>query len=204
MTGGLGLTGQDRLIEVKIGRRQQRPVRDQLIARLHDHDIVVDELIRRKLTGAPIAPNPRRRRDQQRETIQCPLRPHLLDDPDRRVRHDDAEEQGIARVAEDERQCPEDSQDEVERSQDDARVGPTRLRPAPGQAPSPASAPPRPHSIPPGRVLDPATAGRRRLPIRRRPSVPGPSCGDRPPRRALGVTERRECPHDHHVSDQQR
>ena len=48
MTRGLGLTGQDRLIEVKIGRRQQRPVRDQLIARLHDHHIVDHELLTRQ------------------------------------------------------------------------------------------------------------------------------------------------------------
>ena len=39
---------------------------------------------------------------------------------------------------------------------------------------------------------------------RRRPNVPVHSCGDRPPRRAVGVTQRRERPHDHHVSDQKR
>ena len=127
MTGRLGLAGQHRLIEVKIGRREKRPVRDQLIAGLHDHDIVDDELLGRQRASLIIAPHPRRRRDQQREAIECPLRSHLLDDPDRRVGHDDAEEQGVARIPEDQRQRPEDGQDEVEHSQDigpdDARVG---------------------------------------------------------------------------------
>jgi hypothetical protein len=128
-TGGLGLAGQDRLIQVKIGRRQQGPIRDQLIARLHDHEIVDDELLGRQRSVLPVAADSRGRRDQQREPIERPLRARFLDDPDRRVGHDDAEEQGVAHVAEDQRQGPEDGQDKVEHRQDDARVGPARLSP---------------------------------------------------------------------------
>ena len=86
---------------------------DQLIAGLHDHDIVDHELLKRQRSCKPAAPDGRGRRDQQRETIERPLRPHLLNDPDRRVRHDDAQEQRVARVTEDQGDGPEPGEDQV-------------------------------------------------------------------------------------------
>ena len=116
-----GLAGQDRLIESKIGRRYERPVRDQLIAGLHEHDVVNDEFFKRQRSGAAVALHRRGGRDQQREAIERPLRAHLLNDPDRRVRHDDAEEQRVARVTEDQGDGPEPGEDQVEHRED---VGP--------------------------------------------------------------------------------
>ncbi len=73
-----------------------------------------------------------RRRDERGEPVESALRPHLLDDPDRRVRDEDAKEERIAPVAEHERDDAEDEQDEVEDREDiganDARVGAARSR----------------------------------------------------------------------------
>jgi hypothetical protein len=66
MTGRHGLAGQDRFIEAKIAPRQQRPVRDQLIAWLDHHHIVDDDLLGRQRASVTIAAHPRRRRNQQR------------------------------------------------------------------------------------------------------------------------------------------
>jgi len=60
----------------------------------------------------------RGRRNESSEPVKRVLGPHLLDDPDRRVRDQDAEEEGVPPVAERERDGAEGEQDQVEDRED--------------------------------------------------------------------------------------
>ena len=61
---GLGLAGQDGLIEAKVGGRQDRAVGDHLIAGLNDHHVVDHELLEWERTGLTVPPHGRGWGDQ--------------------------------------------------------------------------------------------------------------------------------------------
>ena len=178
--GRLRLAGQDRLVEPQVGGGQDRPVGDHLIARREQHDVVDDDLLDLDRADSAVAPHVRVRRDQQREPVERPLRPHLLADPDRRVGDDDPEEQRVARVPEDQRHHPERGEDQVEHRQDvradDARVRPAR-RAARGTAR--AREPPRRLSLASARRPAQAAAARR-LGLDLRGSTAPPNRGVQP------------------------
>ncbi len=74
----------------------------------------------------------RRGRDESGQAVEGALRSDLLDDADRGVRDEHAQEERVAPVAEGERDRAEDEQDQVEDREDvgadDARVGAARRR----------------------------------------------------------------------------
>jgi hypothetical protein len=139
----LALAGQDRLVEPQAIRFRDHRVSDQLVVRLEPQRVTDDDVLDRDAACAAVADHGRRRGDERGQAIQRPLRPHLLHDADRGVRDDDAEEQGIAGIPEQQREDAEHRQDGVEDrddiGDDDARVRAAghrpRNRPPLGQAP---------------------------------------------------------------------
>src|SRR5665213_2286661 len=91
----LGLAGQNRLIEPQIARHDQTPVSDHLLARLDHDDITDNYLVNSNGARRPLTPHAGARRNEQRQMIQRTLRPNLLGDPNRSVRHDHAEKQRV-------------------------------------------------------------------------------------------------------------
>jgi hypothetical protein len=124
------LPGEDRLVEPENLARLERPVRDNLVTGGKPHQIADDELLDASASLDAVANNCGRRRDERGEPVESTLRPNLLNDPDRRVRDQDAEEERITPVAEDEGDDAEDEQDQVEDREDigadDACVGAAR------------------------------------------------------------------------------
>ena len=124
--GGQRLAGEDRLVEPQRGRRLQRPVGHDLVARLEANE-VTDYHLRHRDPGGRSVPDDRRRGgDERRQPVERPLGPHLLRDPDRRVRDQHAEKERILPLAEHQRGSAGDGQDQVEEREDvgadDARV----------------------------------------------------------------------------------
>jgi hypothetical protein len=78
------------------------------------------------MLGLPLAHDRGRGGDEGGQPVERPLGPCLLRDPDGGVGDEDAQEEGVAPVAVDERERAEDRQDQVEDREDvgadDARV----------------------------------------------------------------------------------
>src|SRR3954451_15531117 len=133
-TDRAGLPGQEGLVESQALRLDERPVPHHLVAGLEAEHVAVDELLNTDVALGAITNHPRSGRDEQREAVERSLRTDLLRDPDRAVGHEDPEEEGVAPVAEQQRDRAERQQDEVEDGQDvgadDARVRAARRRAA--------------------------------------------------------------------------
>ena len=126
----LRFPGQVGLIERKPVRALNGPVRRHLVARSKPHDIPHHELIDRNPSIGPVPDHDHFRRDQRGKPVQRPLRANLLKRPDRDVRDQDPEKQGVLPRPERQGQHAEDKQDPVRDRQrvsaNDARVGPAR------------------------------------------------------------------------------
>ena len=96
LADGIGLAGQQGLVHLEAVGPEHLAVDDDLVARHRVHDVVEDEVRRRQLADVARAHRADGRRGQHLEPLQGPLRAELLDDPDRRVRHEHQPEQGIA------------------------------------------------------------------------------------------------------------
>jgi hypothetical protein len=103
-------------------RIHERAVGDDLISRLQAHEITQNERIDRGSPRLAVAHDGRGRGDERCQSVERPLRPYLLDDPDSRVRDEDAEEECIPPVAPDQRDRPEDEQDQIEDDETFART----------------------------------------------------------------------------------
>ena len=128
---GVGLAGQDRLVEREPVAALERPVGDDLVALLDQDEVALDDLVDVDVPRRAVAHDRGVRRDERREPVERPLRAHLLRDADAGVGDEDREEERVLRLAERERQHAEDEQDQVEDREDvgddDALVGAARL-----------------------------------------------------------------------------
>src|SRR5947208_3332264 len=89
------LAGQDRLVERQAVRRLDPSVRHDLVARLDAQEVADDDIADADRAGATVSYDGGGRRDERGEPVERLLRPHLLDDPDRRVEDEDPEEQRV-------------------------------------------------------------------------------------------------------------
>jgi len=125
------LAGQDRLVDEQAFAPLERPVGDDLVARLEPDEISLDNLLDRDAALLAVADDEPGRSDERGEPVERPLRPYLLRDPDAGVRDEDDEEQRVLGVPEGERQHAEEEQDQVEEREDvgtdDARVRAARM-----------------------------------------------------------------------------
>ena len=125
---GLGLAGEDRLVEPQPLAAHHAPVGHHLVARVQQHEVPGHDLRHVHLARGAVAHHRRPRRDQGREAVEAPLRPRLLHDPDARVQDQDPQEDRVSPVGEDQRDDAEDHQDDVE---DGQQVGPQDAGPRP-------------------------------------------------------------------------
>ncbi len=143
------LAGQDRLVDAQRVGVLERPVGDDLVARLEPHEVAGDELVDMHPPRVAVANDRRVRRDERREPVERALRADLLHRADPGVRDEDAEEERVLPLAERERHGAGDGEDQVEDREDvgadDARVRAARpCSAAPGRAwRGGASPPPR-------------------------------------------------------------
>ncbi len=125
------LAGQDRLVEAETGRADERAVGDDLVAGLELDAVAHDDPVHRHATARAVAYDRAGRLHERGEPVERPLRPHLLEDPDRGVRDQHADEESVARVPEGDDEDAEHRQDQVEDGEDvgpdDAPVGAARL-----------------------------------------------------------------------------
>ncbi len=110
----VGLAGQHRLVELQRAGLQQRSVRDHLLARLEPHGVALDNALDRHCDRLTVADHAGARGDQQCQAVELPLGAQLLEDPDRRVDHDDADEQQVGVLADGDEGDREPDQDQVE------------------------------------------------------------------------------------------
>ena len=126
----LGLAGQVGLIERKPLRRRQGPVGDHLVTGRQAHQVAGHHLVDRHAAIGSVPDHNRVWSDERREAVECSLRSDLLEGPDRDVRDQDPEKQGIPPRCEHDREHAEDQQDPVGNRQrigaDDAAVGAAR------------------------------------------------------------------------------
>ncbi len=116
----LGLAGQVRLVDRQTLGPREVAVGDDLVAALDPHQVADHDLADRDLARLAVADHRRRRGDQRRQLVERPLRPHLLEGADEGVGDEDAEEERVLGVAEDDRRGAEGGEDRVE---DRERVG---------------------------------------------------------------------------------
>ena len=126
---GTGFARQDRLVDPQPGRLGEGAVGDDLVARSQADEVALDDLLDAHVPLGPVADDRRARRHERSERIELVAGTDLLPDPDARVRDDDAEEESVAPVAEDEREDAEGEQDRVE-GRDDVGADDARRRAA--------------------------------------------------------------------------
>ena len=126
--GGLGhrlrLTGQEGLVDFETLRCQHLAVDGDLVAPTYLDHIVQHDLFERDVEGPTRADDVAPRSGQHGQPIERPLRADLLEDPDRRVGHEDDAEERILRRPNHHGHDEQGPQDGVETSE---HVGPHDL-----------------------------------------------------------------------------
>ncbi|MEY9812762.1 hypothetical protein RKD21_003019 [Streptomyces albogriseolus] len=125
----VGLTGEQRLVDLQTVRLDDRPVDDDLVPRSDLDEVVQHDLGGADLGGHPVAAHRRPHLADQREGVQRLLRPPLLDDPDAGVGEDHIAEQAVLDRRDDQHDHPEHADDRVEPGED-VRADDLRDRPA--------------------------------------------------------------------------
>ena len=115
---GLGLAGQQRLVDLERGGLEHLAVDHDLIARLELEHVVEDDLGERHLADLAVADDPRVRRRQHRQRVERPLRAQLLVDPDAGVRDQHEPEQRVLDRADDQGHHQERAEQRVEPRED--------------------------------------------------------------------------------------
>ena len=118
---GVGLAGEDRLVDLQPAGLEQPPVGDDLVARAQRDRVADDHVVDGHRALLAVAQDARAGRGQQREAIERPLGADLLDDADAGVDDDDACEQQVGELARRDQRDGAGRQHEVE--QREARCG---------------------------------------------------------------------------------
>ena len=126
---GSGLAGEDRLVEPEPARLRERAVGHDLVPRSEPHEVADDEVRDVHRSGLSVAHDGRARCDERGEPVELVAGAKLLPDPDPGVGDEDAEEERVTPVAEEQCQDPQCEQDRVER-RDRVGADDRRRRPA--------------------------------------------------------------------------
>ena len=110
----VGLAGQHRLVELQRASLEQRSVRDHLLSGLEPDRVALDDALDRHRDGLAVADDARARGHEQRQPVELPLGPQLLEDADRRVDDHDPDEQQVRELAHGDERDREPDQDQVE------------------------------------------------------------------------------------------
>src|SRR6266536_4907491 len=129
---GLRLPGEVGLVDGERIASTQGAVRDDLVARLDQHDVALDDLVHAYLAALAIPNDGRDRGYERREPVERQLGANFLRDSDPGVADEDREKQSVLHLPERECQDAGGEQDRVEDREDvrddDALVGATRAR----------------------------------------------------------------------------
>jgi hypothetical protein len=122
----VAFAGEDRLVDRETASDDHPAVGDHLVAGFQPDRVARDDGLDGQLRQGAVAPYLCAWGDHQCQPVEDPLGPDLLDDPDQGVRHNDAAEQGVLRVAEGQRQHEQRPQHQVEEGEgvgaDDLRI----------------------------------------------------------------------------------
>jgi hypothetical protein len=123
----VGLTGQQRLVDLETGGDGDDAVGGHLVAGAHVDEVVEHHRFDRALDHGAVAHHPGEGGGEHGEAVEGALGPHLLDDPDGRVGHEDDPEERVPDVADREDDDEHRAEDGVEPGQyvrpDDLAVG---------------------------------------------------------------------------------
>ena len=95
----IGLAGEDRLVDLQAAGLEQPAIGHHLVSRAQHDRVPGDHVVDVDLALRTVAQDPRPRRREQRQAIERSLGPHLLDDPDARVDHQDRREEQIRELS---------------------------------------------------------------------------------------------------------